>query len=58
MIFVISPFAQYPSLLRFSNLIIIWGLIVVIDYRQVCHRFNKPIFAIGTKIEDDGGCGI
>lgn len=39
-------------------LVVIWCVITVIDYRRVCHSFEKPIFSIGTETQDDGGSGI
>lgn len=39
-------------------LLVIWSMITVTDYRRVCHSFEKPIFCIGTKTQDDGGSGI
>ena len=39
-------------------LVAIWSAVTVIDYRRVCHSFQKPIFSIGTETQDDGGSGI
>ena len=34
-----------------------WGLIMTIDYRRICHGFEKPIFATPKTTVDDGGSG-
>jgi len=39
-------------------LFIVWSIIAVIDYWQVCHNYEKPIFAIGSKLQEDGGSGL
>ncbi|MCM1105049.1 MAG: hypothetical protein NC409_13195 [Clostridium sp.] len=37
-------------------LTVIWAVVGVIDFSRV-HRFEKPIFCIGTETADDGGSG-
>ncbi|KUO52353.1 MAG: hypothetical protein APF76_04780 [Desulfitibacter sp. BRH_c19] len=39
-------------------MMIIWSIITIVDYRQVCHNFEKPIVAIPIQTADDGGSGI
>ena len=38
--------------------LMIWSIITIVDYKQVCHNFEKPVFAIPEITEDDGGSGI
>lgn len=35
-----------------------WSVIIAVDYRRVCHNFERPIFAIPKITQDDGGSGI
>lgn len=39
-------------------ILVIWAVIITMDYRRVCHGFEKPIFAISKNTADDGGSGI
>ena len=41
----------------FIFFIIIWVIIIFIDYNIVFSSFKKPIFTIITKTQDDGGSG-
>ena len=34
------------------------AVIITMDYRRVCHGFEKPIFAISRTTANDGGSGI
>ena len=37
--------------------VIVWGIMIVTDYYQTTHNFEKPVFAIWTKKIKDGGSG-
>ena len=43
--------------LVFFILVIIWGIILGIDYWRTMHHFEKPIFAMPRITADDGGSG-
>lgn len=36
---------------------VLWSTLTFLDYRRVCHLFEKPYFAIPTITADDGGSG-
>ncbi|MGI6348276.1 MAG: hypothetical protein ACOXZ1_03750 [Patescibacteria group bacterium] len=49
--------SQKIIILTFIFSIIIWIIIIFIDYNIVFSGFKKPIFTIATETQDDGGSG-
>jgi hypothetical protein len=40
------------------TIVLLWAAVVLSEYRQVCHNFNRPNFTIPIRTVDDGGSGV
>lgn len=38
-------------------IVVLWGVMIVTDYWQTTHNFEKPVFARWTEMIEDGGSG-